>query len=184
MRTQHTTRGTLAVLATSALIGLGSAAPATSATADSHRSASTTATTTTQERGIVIECSGKLGGKAVWTSLYENDQYVNVIQVVIGDDGTGNSREVEKGFLEDGKVRGSVRVAGTRALITGTAHRVGDRIAVHEEHDDAGQLITVDGFHRRLATDLVLKYGTRTRPLTCDPAFFFNLQVTKEDITG
>ena len=57
------------------------------------------AATTTHERGIVLECTGRLAGKHVFTSLYENDAFVNVIQVVVGDAGTGASREVEQGFL-------------------------------------------------------------------------------------
>ncbi|HEU4810638.1 MAG TPA: hypothetical protein VFT00_00725 [Nocardioides sp.] len=176
MRTIHTS---LATLATATLIALGTAGPATSVTAEARAATSTT----THERGIVLECTGRLAGKHVFTSLYENDAYVNVIQVVIGDDGTGASREVERGFLDDGQVRGSVRVDGRRALVTGTAHRVGERLPVHEEYDDAGQHITVDGYHRRLANDLVLTYAGRTRPLTCDTAFAFNLQVTREDVT-
>lgn len=176
MRSTHTS---LATLAAATLVALGAAGPATSATAEAFRSA----TTTTHERGIVLECTGRLAGKHVFASLYENDAFVNVIQVVIGDDGNGASREVEQGFLDDGRVRGSVRVDGKRALVTGTAHRVGKRIPVHEVHDDAGQHITVDGYHRRLANDLVLTYAGRTRPLTCDTAFAFNLQVTREDVT-
>ena len=175
----RTTHPSLAALATATLIGLVTAGPATSATADAFRSTATT----THERGIVLECTGRLAGKRVFASLYENDAFVNVIQVVIGDDGTGASREVERGFLDDGRVRGSVRIDGKRALVTGTAHRVGARIRVHEEHDDAGQHITADGYHRRLANDLVLTYAGRTRPLTCNPAFAFNLQVTREDVT-
>jgi hypothetical protein len=176
MRTQLTI-GSVAVIAASALIG--PAAPASAATAESAQQG----TTTQNERGIVIECTGKIRGKKVWTSLYENNVYVNVIQVVIGDDGTGGSREVANGFLDDGTVRGSVKVAGKKALITGTAHRVGKKKPIHEEYDDAGQHITVDGFHRRLANDLELTYAGRTKPLACDNAFFYNLTVTKEDIT-
>jgi hypothetical protein len=175
MRTIQLTLASLAVAATSALIGLGVTAPANAVTAG---------TTTDHETGNLIECSGKLNGKQVYASLYENDLYTNVIQVVIGDDGTGSSREVARGFLEDGKVRGSVKVDHRLAVVKGTAHRVGKKIAVHEEHDDAGQHITVDGFHRRLANELTLTYGKRTVPLECVNAFYYNLQVTKEDTTG
>ena len=49
-------------------------------------------------------------------------------------------------------------------------------------HDDAGYLITVDGTHRRLANDLVLRYDGAVVPLTCDEAFAYDLQVTKEPI--
>jgi hypothetical protein len=55
---------------------------------------------------------------------------------------------------------------------------------VHEEYDDAGQHIVADGFHRRLAHDLVLRYDGITVPLDCAPAFYYSLNVTKTDTTG
>lgn len=174
MRSIHSTSGALAVLATSALIGLGAAGPANAGT-----------TTTTTERGNVIECTGTINDRAVYASVYENNTYANVIQVLIGDDDhqVGNSREVADGFLDHGKVYGSLRVGQKKAVVRGSAVRVGRRIPVHEQYDDAGQLITVDGIHRRLRTDLRLTWGRKTVPLTCDNAFFYRLQVTKEDIT-
>ena len=51
------------------------------------------------------------------------------------------------------------------------------------EHDDAGQHITVDGFHRRLTNDLDLRWKGRTAPLDCDMAFAYDLDVTKEPAT-
>ena len=39
-------------------------------------------------------------------------------------------------------------------------------------------------YHRKLAKDLTLTWRSRTVPLDCDNAFFYDLQVTKEDITG
>jgi hypothetical protein len=183
MRTTHQTLGSLAALTTTALIGLGSAVPASAMTADA---VPTSGTTTTIERGNVIECTGTLDGRPVHASLYENSRYTNVIQVLVGDDGdqVGNSREVAEGFLDHRAVRGSLRVGGKKAVVRGTAARIGKRIAVHDAFDDAGQHITVDGFHRRLATDLELRWGRRTTALTCDNAFFYRLQVTKEDVTG
>jgi hypothetical protein len=175
MRTLQLTSGALAVLATSALIGAGAAAPA---------SAGTAATTT--ERGNVIECTGTIDDRSVYVSVYENDTYANVIQVLIGDDDhqVGSSREVADGFLDHGQVLGSLRVGKRKAVVSGSAVRVGKRIAVHEQYDDAGQLITVDGIHRRLRSDLELTWGRRTAPLSCDNAFFYRLRVTKEDVTG
>ena len=175
MRTLQLTSGALAVLATSALIGAAAAAPA-------HAGA----TTTTTERGNVIECTGTIDGRPVYASVYENDTYANVVQVLIGgdDDQVGNSREDADGFLDHQKVYASLRVGGKKAVVSGSAVRVGRRIPVHEQYDDAGQLITVDGIHRRLRTDLELAWGKKTAPLTCDNAFFYRLQVTKEDITG
>jgi hypothetical protein len=175
MRTIHSTSGALAVLATSALIGLGAAGPANAGT-----------TTTTNERGNVIECTGTINDRAVYVSVYENNTYANVIQVVIGDDEdqVGSSREVADGFIDHKRVHGSLKVGQKRAVVTGRASRFGPKIPVHDQYDDAGQLITVDGIHRRLRTDLQLTWGRAAAPLTCDTAFFYNLQVTKEDITG
>jgi len=138
--------------------------------------------TTERERGIVLECTGEADGLAVYASLYENDKYVNVLQVVLGEDGNGKSKQVERNFLVDGKVRARITIDGAKAKIRGTAELVGKKTPVHEEHDDAGYLITVDGTHRRLATDLVLTYDGARVPLTCDPGFRYDLMVTKEQI--
>lgn len=161
--------GALAVVATSGLIGLG--APATAGEP-----------TTTRERGLVIECTGTIKDRPVYTSLYENDTVRNTIQILIGDDDhqVGGSRDTDEVFRTGRKVRGTLKVGDRRAVVAGTARKVGDRIAVHEEHDDAGQHITVDGFHRRLKTDLTLTWKGATAPLTCDNAFLYDLQVTKE----
>jgi hypothetical protein len=174
MRSLQLTHGALAVLATSALVAAAAAAPAHAGT-----------TTTTTERGNVIECTGTIGDHPVYASVYENDTYANVIQVLIGDDDhqVGNSREVADGFLDHRQVLGSLRVGQKLAVVSGSAVRVGKRIPVHEQYDDAGQLITVDGIHRRLRTDLELTWGRKTAPLTCDIAFFYRLGVTKEDVT-
>jgi hypothetical protein len=184
MRTTLIT-GSLAVLASSALTGLGASATASAPTAEpttASTSAPTAEPTTTRERGIVIECSGTFNGRAVYASLYENNTVGNTIQIVIGEDENqvGGSRDTTRDFLDGRHVRGTLTVGGKRAVIEGTAHRVGKRTAVHEEHDDAGQHITVDGYHRQLATDLHLTWKRTTVPLDCDPAFVYNLRVTKE----
>ena len=89
-----------------------------------------------------------------------------------------------KHIIDAGQVHGTLRVGGKRAVVDGTAHRVGKKIAVHEETDDAGQHITVDGFHRRLANDVTLTWRKRTVPLECGNAFHYDLQVTKTDTGG
>lgn len=161
--------GALAVVAASGLIGLGAPAAAGEPT-------------TTRERGLVIECTGTIKDRPVYTSLYENDTVRNTIQIVIGDDDhqVGGSRDTDRDFRDDRKIRGTLKVGGSRAVVAGTARKVGDRVAVHEEHDDAGEHITVDGFHRRLKTDLTLTWRGATAPLRCDNAFLYDLQVTKE----
>lgn len=182
MRTTQLTLGALAAVATSALTGLGIASPATAVTAAAEQAA----TTTTHEVGNVIECTGTIRGRGVYASLYENNHHPDVIQVVIGDGAhqVGNSREVAGGFIDHKQVHGSLKVGGRKAVIEGYASRRVKRLPIHEEYDDAGQHITVDGYHRRLAKDLTLTWRSRTVPLDCDNAFFYDLQVTKEDITG
>ena len=164
MRTTMIT-GALAVVATTALMG-------GTATAQEP--------TTTRERGIVIECTGTLGAREVWTSIYENNTVKNVVQVVVGDDGLGAIRETADPFKVGRDVRATLKLAGKRVVIDGTARVVGKKTAVHEEHDDAGQHITVDGTHRRIVSDLTMSWKKRTVPLTCDDAFAYDLQVTKE----
>lgn len=173
MRTTQLRTSALAALATSTLLGLA-AGPATAAT-----------TTTETERGIVLECTGAAHGLSAYVNLYENDRYGNYVQVVLDDDPQkAASREPERDFFADGEIHTRIRVDGLRARIDGTAHRVKKRTVVHDEFDDAGMHVVVDGFHRRLVNDLVLRYdGTRV-PLTCAPAFAYNLTVSKTPIEG
>lgn len=161
--------GALAVIATSGLIGLGNPASAAEPT-------------TARERGLVIECTGTIKGRPVYTSLYESNVASNTIQILIGEDDhqVGGSRDTDRDFRDGRQVTGTLKVAGGRALVEGTARKVGTRVAVHEEHDDAGQHIAIDGFHRKLATGLRLTWKGATAPLTCDNAFVYDLQVTKE----
>jgi hypothetical protein len=166
----------LALTATAALIGLGGVAqPAQQATEP----------TTTHERGVVVECTGTLHGRSVYASVYENDTYANVLQILVGDDDqqVGGSRQDRDGFVDHGRVTAAMKVDGRRALITGTARRVGDRIPVSEEYDDAGQHITTTGFHRSLDTDLRLTWRGRSTPLDCATAFAYRLKVVKESTT-
>jgi hypothetical protein len=168
MRSNQLITGALAFVATSSLIGLGSAAAASEPT-------------TTHEFGIVLECSGAWKGKDVYASLYENNTAGNFIQVVIGDgDVAGNTRKVARSFKEGREVHGALTLNGKRAVVDGTATLVGKLVAVHEEHDDAGQHITIDGTHRRLATDLDLTWKGTTAPLDCGDSFAYDLQVTRE----
>ncbi|WP_244928154.1 hypothetical protein [Nocardioides sp. W7] len=147
-------------------------------------SPATAAAETTRERGVVLECSGTLRGQQVHASVYENSAYGNVVSVVVGDPkrgGAAGSRHTEAGLWTGRTVDARVRVDGLRARITGPARRVGPRIAVHEELDDAGQHVVSDGFHRRLRNDLVLRYRRQQTPLTCETAFFYDLTVTRRD---
>ena len=140
--------------------------------------ASATAATpaTTVEKGVVIECTGALAGRPVYVSLYENNRYVNVVQVDVGDDGA--SREV-RDIVRAGRVRTSVAIGDDVARVAGTVAVTGRPTRVHEEQDDAGQHILSDGTHRALSTRLRVSFqGERTR-LACDNAFRYRLRVTK-----
>jgi hypothetical protein len=179
-RTSRRTVGLTTAVAATALTGLGLLSPAAGATAR------TAEPVTTTERGVVLECTGSRHGLDAYVSLYENNLHGNVVQVILdGDPARAASRE-PRDILSAGEVRTGVRIGEHRVRIRGTAHRVpvSKRTPVHEVMDDAGQHIVVDGFHRRLVNDLVLRYdGTRV-PLTCAPAFAYRLTVTKTDITG
>ena len=154
-----------------ALTGLGVAPALASQAAPS-------ATDTHRERGIVLECTGEADGLSAYVNLYENDVYSNYFQVILNDDPKlARSREPAD-ILDKGEVRAAIRIKGHKVRVTGTANRVGKRTHVHEEIEDAGNLVVADGFHRRLKNDLVLKYRGTTVPLDCAPAFFYHLEVT------
>ena len=171
MRSSQLITGALAVVATSGLVGPGSAAYAGEPT-------------TTHEKGLVLECSGTWRGSEVFASLYENSTAGNIIQVVIGGgDVAGGSRQARHAFKDRHRVHGALRLEGRRAVVEGTARAVGRRTAVHEEHDDAGQHITVDGTHRRLASTLTLAWRGTTVPLDCAGSFLYDLSVTRASVT-
>jgi hypothetical protein len=131
---------------------------------------------TTVEKGVVIECTGRLDGQDVYVSLYENNRYANVVQVNVGED--GGSHEVGD-IVHAGRVRAAVTIAGDTARVAGTVALTGDRTHVHEEIDDAGQHIVSDGTHRALSTRLRVSFQGEKAPLTCDNAFRYRLRVTK-----
>ncbi len=168
MRSTQLITGALAVVATSSLIGWGTAAYAGEPI-------------TTTEKGIVLDCSGTWKGEHVYASLYENSSAGNTMQVVIADgDVAGGGRETTRAFKDGRDVRGVMKLNGKRAVIEGTAKVVGKKVAVHEEHDDAGQHIVVDGTHRRLASDLEFTWKGRTVPLDCSESFVYDLRVSRE----
>ncbi len=133
---------------------------------------------TVREHGVVLECTGEADGLSAYVNLYENSKYTNYLQVVLNDDPELAASREPKDLLANGEVRTAIRIDGHKARVTGTVERVGKRKAVHEEYDDAGNHIVADGYHRRLASDLVLKYDGSTVRLRCAPAFYYDLQVT------
>jgi len=162
------------------IVGAGPAVlGAASAQAQSTQAQSAQAHT---ERGIVLECTGEAGGLAAYVNLYENDVFTNYVQVVLDDSPKLAASREPKNIWSDGVVRSSVTIKGKRATIVGTASKTGRRTHVHEEIEDAGNHVVSDGWHRRLENDLVLSYAGKTVELTCAPAFFYKLEVTKTPI--
>ncbi len=169
---------TAATFATAALMMSGSPASAVLAQEAGEGA------TTNRERGLVMECHGDAKGLEVYAELYENNHAGNHIQVVLGgsDSGVGNDKWVDYSIRQGSKVRAAIRVDGARALVKGTAKKFGAKTPVHESFDDAGYAVEIDGTHKQLRTDLVLKYDGTTVPLTCDNAFVYDLMVTKTPI--
>ncbi len=177
-------RTTAPALAGLAVIGMAAAGVLTAAPSSAAPALERSARTTTVERGVVLECTGSAHGTDAYVNVYENDRYANYLQVVLNDDPDLAASREPADLWRAGKVRGAIRVGGERAVVRGTAIRVGRPTRVHEELDDAGQHIVSDGVHRRLRTDLVLRYDGVRIPLTCDTAFAYRLTVTKTDTTG
>lgn len=173
--TTHRTLSAL-TLATAAVVLMGPSPTYAKATADGA--------TTERERGIVLECTGEAGGLQAYANVYENDTYGNYFQVVLGapDDGNGRSKEPQRPMFRDGVIRATITIDGQKAKVRGTAKKVGKKTPSHMETDDAGYHVSSHGTHRRLANDLVLSYDGTTVPLTCDPAFAYDLKVTKAPI--
>jgi hypothetical protein len=158
---------------------LTTAAATATALSASPAGAATGAPTTTVEKGVVIECTGHVGGQDVYVSLYENNRYANVVQVNIGEDGA--SRQV-RDIVRGGRARAGVRIDGSLARVAGAVRATGRRSAVHEEMDDAGQHIVTDGTHRALRTRLHLSFRSERSRLTCENSFRYRLRVTKTPI--
>src|SRR4051812_1938542 len=101
------------LLATSAAIATATLA----ATLAAPASATTGTSTTTVEKGVVVECTGRVGGQDAYVSLYENNRHGNVVQVNVGDGGA--AREV-RDIVRAGRARAAVRIDGSSARVTGT----------------------------------------------------------------
>ncbi len=84
----------------------------------------------------------------------------------------------ERRFVRDGRVRARLDLDGRTARLSGTTVRNGQRTAVHEERDHAGEHVVVDGVHRGLDTELALVWRGRGAALECT-GFAFDLQVTR-----
>jgi len=181
MRTTTLTRGSaiaggLAATLTGLVGVVGVTAPADAAGRTSGTS------TTEHQRGVVLECTGSNRAHSAYVDLYENDKHGNFVQVILDDNPRLAATRTPADIWNAGEVRTRVTIKGKRARIVGTAPKVGPRHHVHEVNDDAGNHIVSDGFHRRLADDLVLKYDGRRIALACSPSFFYSLDVTTTPI--
>jgi hypothetical protein len=130
------------------------------------------------QRGFVVECTGRLSGRPVHASLYENDSAVNVVEVGIG--AAGAAREVADiaDLAHGGRVRAAVRLDGARARITGTLRVTGRPTRIRQEQDDAGQHIVAAGRHRAITAALRISFRGDTTRLECANAFQYRLRVT------
>ena len=178
MRSTQLITGALAVAATSALIGLGTA-PGIAQTPDP------TAPGTSRETGKLLECIGAAGSISVRANVYQNDTFGNYLEVLVHDgtpEEAGVSRKAAKPFVVKNKVRAVARIAGKKVVITGTAKPTGQVERVHEVVEDAGLRIVSRGKHKLLKPVLEVSYAGQSGKLTCDNAFAFNLKITKTSI--
>ncbi len=135
--------------------------------------------TTHREVGRLLECTGTWMQRPVLASVYENRGVVNEVSVQVGEGAreVGAARTQERRFIRDGRVRATLDLGERPARLSGTVSRTGVRSTVHEERDDAGQHVVVDGVHRMLDADLALVWRGRGAPLECT-GFAYDLQVT------
>src|SRR3954453_7963223 len=144
MRTQLIT-GALAVAATSALIGLGTA-PGNAQTLDPRPDPMTPGVS--HERGALLECTGTAGTIPVRANLYQNKTYGNYLEVLVHDgtaEEAGASRESATPYIAQGKVRAAARIDGKKMVITGTVKPTGEVKKVKEVVEDAGLRIVSTG---------------------------------------
>lgn len=157
------------------LVGGGAAFASTAAAASS----------TTHERGDVLECHGRWKAYRVLVTVYENDVYGNHLQMVLRD-GTkilGGGGETDRNLVRGDRVSASMPLEGEhRGRVRGDAVLQPGKEPVHEEFDDAGQHVVIDGWHKQRTTDLTFAYRGTAKPLTCETAFRYDLTTEKTDI--
>jgi hypothetical protein len=71
--------------------------------------------------------------------------------------------------------------AGSAGL-SGTYTLAGSPTRVHQTLRDNGYVIVITGTNTRLNTNLSLEYAGTSIPLTCDPAFAFDLTTRRQPI--
>ena len=141
----HRTLTAAFLTATALMVG---SAPASAMQADDFGPA-----TTERERGIVLECRGEAGGSRPTRASTRTTGTGTSCRSCSATPtpATAGRRSRSARCWRTAAVRGTITIDGAKARIRGTAVKVGKKKPVHEVHDDAGYLITVDGTHKRLA---------------------------------
>lgn len=139
---------------------------------------------TTQEKGVLLECAGSWKDRPVFVSVYENRTFGNELVVAVGaeDQESFWITNPEGRMVRRGEIQQEGRMDGRLVVLAGRVTRDGEPVEVHEEREDAGQHIVVDGIHKPLDSDLVLTWKKRNADLVCDNAFRYYLTVTKTPI--
>lgn len=179
-------------VATIALLGLSAAGVAAAQAAPSTAQERPTTSaqgvdrgepTVEHQTGIVVEASGTSGSTTASVTVYENSQYGNSVQVVLGEDLIGYA-EPATAVLVDGAVDVTVEVDGRTATLTGTLAPAGRPEKTVEPTQDAGEQIVTRGTHTALAGELTLTYEGVTVPLHLDNAFAYDLEVRRVALYG
>ncbi len=162
-----------------ATLAIATGLPLTTTAAPAHAE-----TSTHREKGVLVECAGTWRTRPVTVSVYENRTYGNEVLVAIGaeDQEAFWISQPEGRLVRRGEMQQGGELSGRKVVLAGTVVRDGDPVEVHDEFDDAGQHVVVDGVHKPLAADLVLTWRKRNAVLDCSSAFRFDLTVTKTDI--
>jgi hypothetical protein len=179
MRTTTLLRSAATVAALAAA-GLGVAGAALAVTPSEHAGPRTSTET---QRGVVLECAGD--GARV--DVYENGTYGNTLVVIVGDPDLDQFGSIERTdpFVLDGAIDETVEVRGGHtATVTGTVAATGRPTRITDPVQDAGEQIVSRGSHQPLTTDLVVTVDGAAVPVTCDPAFAFDLEVRRTRLYG
>jgi hypothetical protein len=144
----------------------------------------------TRESGHAFSCQGASGGLSVNVELYENSAYGPHASIFVespdgefgGGWGPGDVPIVDGRRLSASipfSSLGEEEVPAGTATVRGTFHNAGPRTKVHEVIEDAGEIITTDGYNRPLSARMTVDVLGRSVRLTCSTAFAFDLRVTR-----
>jgi hypothetical protein len=146
------------------------------------------------ERGFVAECTGVAGGYSATVSLYQNSS-VEVAPTATVETADGTV------FAGEGTTAGDVFDEGTvdvtfelsdletqppvpagSASLSGSYTLAGSPTRVHQTLRDNGYIVVITGTNILLSTNFALEYAGTSIPLTCDPAFAFDLTTRRQPI--